>query len=107
MIAQPLFRNPLFFKEEVSREALQAAWDRYKNNPVARGGVWAGVLGLLIPGVCFAALVCGIIGLRQVNPRAHPPIGRRRQAIAGIVLGVLGLGTTGLWVVFVLLGTGL
>ncbi|WP_257459184.1 hypothetical protein [Archangium lipolyticum] len=35
-------------------------------------------------------LVCSIIGLRRVNPNAHPPIGRKGQAIAGIVLGTVG-----------------
>jgi hypothetical protein len=90
-------RNKLFFKEEVSREALQKAWHLYQNNPLARGGMWAGIFGLLIPGVAILALVCSIIALRRVDPHATPPVGRKGQAIAGIVLGTLGLGTSIIW----------
>jgi hypothetical protein len=83
-------RNKLFFKEEVSPEALRKAWDLYKNNTVARAGFFLGLLGLLLPFIGLIALVCSIIGLRRVNPNAHPPIGRKGQAIAGIVLGTVG-----------------
>ncbi|HZI10762.1 MAG TPA: DUF4190 domain-containing protein [Myxococcus sp.] len=83
-------RNKLFFKEEVSREELQAAWSAYKDNTLARSGLWSGVVGLLIPGVCLIALVCSFIGLRRVDPHGHPPIGRKGQAIAGLILGSLG-----------------
>lgn len=82
-------RNKLFFREEVSPEALKKAWDLYMNNTMARAGVMLGVLSFL-PGVGVIALLCSIIGLRRVNPNATPPVGRKGQAIAGIILGALG-----------------
>lgn len=81
--------NKLFFKVEVSREKLRKAWHLYMNNRMARVGLMLGVLGLLLPGVGLIALVCSLIGLRRVDPDAHPPIGRKGQAIAGIVLGAV------------------
>jgi hypothetical protein len=80
-------RNKLFFKKELSREKLRKAWHLYMNNGMARAGVLLAVLGLAFPGVGLIALVCSIIGLRRVDPHAHPPIGRKWQAIAGLVLG--------------------
>jgi len=38
-----------------------------------------------------AGLACSIYGLTRVNPTAHPPIGRKGQAVAGIILGALGV----------------
>jgi hypothetical protein len=84
-------RNKLFFREEVSPEALRKVWDLYSNNPIARSGFALSVFGLLIPIFAPVALVCSIIGLRRVDPAAHPPIGRKGQAIAGIVLGSIGI----------------
>ena len=81
--------NQLFFKVEVPREKLKKAWDLYANNSVARTSLLLGVFGLLVPVMGLIALICGIIGLRRVNPDAHPPIGRKGYAIAGIVLGTL------------------
>jgi hypothetical protein len=78
-------RNKLFFKRPVSRKQLQRAWDLYANNTIARAGFLLSLLGLGPIG-----LVLSIIGLRRVNPSAHPPIGRKGQAVAGIVLGALG-----------------
>jgi hypothetical protein len=83
-------RNKLFFKQEVSREALKTAWDLYMNNTMARAGFLLGFMGLLVPGVGLIALLCSVLGLRRVNPDAHPPIGRKGMAIAGIVLGAVG-----------------
>jgi hypothetical protein len=84
-------RNKLFFREEVSAEALQKVWDLYSNNRVARAGFVLSIFGILLPVFAPIALVCSIIGLRRVDPAAHPPIGRKRQAIAGIVLGSMGI----------------
>jgi hypothetical protein len=82
-------RNKLFFKVDVPRDRLQKAWHLYMNNGMARAGLMLGVLGLFVPGVGLIALVCSFIGLRRVNPNSHPPIGRKGQAIAGLVLGAL------------------
>ena len=84
-------RNKLFFREQVPPEALQKAWELYSNNPVARAGFLLSIFGILLPLLSPVALVCSIIGLRRVDLKAHPPIGRRRQAIAGIVLGSIGI----------------
>lgn len=84
-------RNKLFFREEVPPEALRKAWHLYSNNRVARAGFVLSIFGLLMPFFAPVALVCSIIGLRRVDPAAHPPIGRKGQAIAGIVLGSIGI----------------
>jgi hypothetical protein len=88
-------RNKLFFKLPVSQEKLQRAWDLYANNRMARAGFLLSFLGLVVPGVAVVALVLSIVGLQRVDPLGHPPIGRKGQAIAGIVLGVVGLVTGG------------
>ncbi len=93
-------RNRLFFKQEVTREELRKAWHLHANNPVARMGFLLGLLTVFVspigplltllvlaPGV----LACSIIGLRRVDPTAHPPVGRKGQAITGIVLGAVSL----------------
>ncbi|HYO73938.1 MAG TPA: hypothetical protein VEU33_48505 [Archangium sp.] len=84
-------RNKLFFKEEVSREALQKAWHLYSNNTVARAGFMLSFLSLPVVLLAPISLMCSIIGLRRVNPTATPPVGRKGQAIAGIVLSSLSL----------------
>lgn len=83
-------RNKLFFEMEVSREALKKSWDIYSNNRLARSATLAGIAGLLLGIFAPVALVAGILALRRVDPNAHPPIGNRGYAIAGIVLGVVG-----------------
>jgi hypothetical protein len=90
-------RNKLFFREAVPPEALRKAWHLYSNNRVARAGFLLGFFGLLMPLFAPVALVCSIIGLRRVDPAAHPPIGRKGQAIAGIVLSSIGI-LWGLWI---------
>lgn len=93
-------RNKLFFKEEVSREALQKAWHLYSNNTVARAGFMFSFIGLLFAPLAIISLLCSIIGLRNVNPTATPPVGRKGQAIAGIVLSVVSIVGWGFfWVV--------
>lgn len=88
-------RNQLFFKLPVPREKLQRAWDLLANNSVARAGFLLSLLGLVVPGVAVLGLVLAIVGLRRVDPLAHPPIGRKGQAIAGVVLGAVGIGIWG------------
>ena len=84
-------RNRLFFKIQVPREKLQKAWDIRHNNPVARSGFMVSVLALIMPGLGLLSLPMCIVGLKRVNPDGHPPIGRRGQAIGGIVLSVVSL----------------
>lgn len=84
-------RNRLFFKVPVSRRALQKSWNLYANNAVARQAFLLAFLGLIVPGVALIALVMSIVGLRRVDPGAHPPVGRKGQAIAGIVLSAAGV----------------
>jgi hypothetical protein len=84
-------RNKLFFKLDVSRSELRKSWDTFHNNTIARSASTLGVAGLLIPVFAPFAIGCGIVGLRRVNPNALPPIGNKRRAVAGIVLGVVGL----------------
>lgn len=91
-------RNRLFFKIPVPRAQLQRLWDVYENNPLARAGFMGGLLSLLMFPLAPVALALSIVGLTRVNPAAHPPVGRKGQAIAGIVLSALGLVVLG-WVV--------
>jgi hypothetical protein len=82
-------RNKLFFKVELPRESLRKAWHLHMNNVIARAGFLLGLLGLLFPSIGLIALICSFIGLRRVDPNSHPPIGRKGQAIAGLVLGAV------------------
>jgi hypothetical protein len=80
-------RNQLFFQIQPTPEKLKKAWHLYANNNVARMGFILALVGILAFPIGPIALLCSILGLRNVNPDAHPPIGRKGQAIAGIVLG--------------------
>lgn len=82
-------RNQLFFKVEVPRAKLQKAWDLYMNNTPARAGFMLALLGVFMPPLAPIGLVASIVGLRNVDPHSTPPIGRKGQAIAGIVLSSL------------------
>jgi hypothetical protein len=84
-------RNKLFFKIDPGEKALRRLWDQTRNNQPAQSAFTFGILGLLIPLFAPVALVCGLIGLHKVNPKAHPPIGKRGYAIAGLVLGCLSM----------------
>jgi hypothetical protein len=84
-------RTRLFFREDISEEALRKAWNIHKNNSPARSGFTLSLLGLLFPLVSLFSLVLSLVGLYRVNPNATPPIGRKKQAIAGVILSVLGL----------------
>lgn len=85
-------RTKLFFEIDVSRDELKKMWDLYANNQVARYALSMGILGLIVWPFAPLALLCGVIGLSRVDPTTRPPIGRKGSAIAGIVLGVLGIG---------------
>lgn len=82
-------RTRLFFRIDVPREQLRRDWQLYHDNRAARSALLLGVSGLIVPIFGPMALGLGIWGLRQVNPNAHPPIGGRGRAIAGMVLGTL------------------
>jgi len=93
-------RNRLFFRVEVTREALQKAWG---NNTLARTGFFLGLASLLFGFFAPFGLVLSIIGLTRVNPKAHPPIGGKGQAIAGIVLSSVGMALLGVEIVRMML----
>lgn len=84
-------RNQLFFKVPVPQDKLKKAWDLYANNTMARRGFFLGMFGMLIPPLAVVGLICSVIGLRRVNPDAHPPIGRKGMAIAGIAMSSIGV----------------
>ncbi|HVY61883.1 MAG TPA: hypothetical protein VHF22_09530 [Planctomycetota bacterium] len=84
-------RNRLSFRIPVTDKALRRDWEVYANNPRARSAFLGSFLGLLIPGVALFTLGGAIWGLMCVDPTAHPPIGRRRQAIAGIAISAIGI----------------
>lgn len=83
-------RTRLFLRLEVSRAALQKAWALLHDNPIARTALALGVFGLLSGVFAPLAIVTGVLALRRVDPSAYPPIGGRGQALAGLVLGVVG-----------------
>jgi hypothetical protein len=83
--------NKLFFKLEVPQRELQKAWDLFANNTLARAGFLLGLSSLLMWPVGFVGLPVSIVGLTRVDPKAMPPIGRKGQAIAGIVFSSLGV----------------
>ncbi len=90
----------LFFKLDVPRERLRKAWELEHDNRLARQSVLVGALGFVVPLLGLVALRMGVVGLRRVDPGAFPPVGRKRDAIAGIVLGVV---TTGEWLAIAVL----
>jgi len=83
-------RNKLTFGLPVSDKALRKSWRLYHDNVIARYGFALSLLGLIVPTLEVVGLICSVVGLRRVNPQAHPPIGRKGLAIAGVVLGTLG-----------------
>ncbi|MBN9681409.1 hypothetical protein JYJ93_03170 [Corallococcus sp. NCSPR001] len=82
-------RNQLFFRLPVSPGALKALWDQRYNNPMAAQAVRYGFGSVLMPLLAPFAVICGAVALQRVDPQATPPIGRRGQALAGLVLGLL------------------
>ncbi len=94
-------RNRLFFHLDVPRPKLRRDYERLADNRLARNAAALGVLGVLIPPVAIAALVIGIVAKRRVDPTAKPPVGQGAYAIAGIVLGAIGIVIGGLWLVVV------
>jgi hypothetical protein len=83
-------RSRLFFRIDISESRLRKLHASQYDNRLARIGFTMSFLGLLLFPFAPVALALSIAGLQQVDPAARPPIGRTRQAIAGIVLGSLG-----------------
>ncbi|MFP2925349.1 DUF4190 domain-containing protein [Pyxidicoccus sp. 3LG] len=81
-------RSRLFFRMDVSEKALRRLWELRVNNPLARHALSLGVSAVFLPLLAPFAIVLGFMALRRVDLQARPPIGRRGQALAGIVLGV-------------------
>lgn len=92
-------RNRLFFRIDVPRNMLRRLWDLHANNPLARHALTLGISSVFMPVLAPLAVLFGLIALRRVDPNARPPIGRKGQALTGIVLGV---GAVLLWGFFVL-----
>ena len=90
-------RHQLFFRVPVPERMLSRLWERYENNPLARSALAFGVLGLALPVLAPLALGVGAVALRRVDPEAHPPIGRKGQAVGAMVLG---MGSMLLWAGF-------
>jgi hypothetical protein len=84
------WRTRLFFELPVSRGKLEAMWRLFHDNVVARNAVTVAFSGLMVPPLAPVGLVMGVVGLRRVDPKAWPPVGRRGYALAGIVLGAMG-----------------
>ncbi|WP_410386823.1 hypothetical protein [Corallococcus sp. 4LFB] len=82
-------RNQLFFRLPVSAGALKVMWDRRFNNRIARYALRFGLGAVLLPLWAPIAVICGAVALTRVDPKATPPIGRRGQALTGIVLGLV------------------
>lgn len=93
-------RNRLFFRIEVPREKLVQTWNVTANNPMARNGFALSLLGLFVPFLGVLGGLLSYVGLRRFDPDGNPPQGRRRLAIAGIVIGML---TTAGWTVLVVM----
>lgn len=84
-------RNQLFFRRPVSRKRLERLWHLRENNPIARRALSLGLGAFLLPMLSPLAILCGILGLRRVDPEAIPPIGRKAEAVGGIVLGLVSM----------------
>lgn len=101
MIAVFTTRNKLFFKIEPTERELASAWDAMFNNRPARLSRGLGLIALLplLASGLFSALsilsllvgitatVLSVIGLRRVDPKADPPVGKRQEALIGMTTG--------------------
>lgn len=85
-------RNQLFFRRPVSPERLERLWHLLENNPMARRALSLAAGSIILPVLAPLAVLFGVVGLRRVDPEAVPPIGRKREAVGAIVLGVVVMG---------------
>lgn len=101
VVAMRSARSRLFYKLEVAEADLAEAWRLEHDNQAARWAVACGVM-LVVAMLAWVSsraavwvtlalaplpVVLGAVGLSRVNPGGTPPVGRRGQAIAGLVLG--------------------
>ncbi|RKG66712.1 hypothetical protein D7V80_18800 [Corallococcus sp. CA054B] len=82
-------RNQLFFRLPVPSGALKLLWNERFNNPMARQAARFGFSALFLPLLAPVAVICGVVALNRVDLKATPPIGRRDQALLGLVLGLV------------------
>ena len=83
-------RNRLFFRQPVPPVTLRKLWRNHAHNGMARVGFALGVCSLLFWPLAPVAFACSLAGLLRVDLKARPPVGRRGEAIAGLVCSVLG-----------------
>jgi hypothetical protein len=104
-------RTKLFFEIEVSEAELAEAWLATHDNQVAAYSRALGFIALatmltwigprefayVTAAIGALAVFTGIIGLRNVNPSAHPPVGRKGAATLGVVTGAIAMLAGGLY----------
>ena len=88
--AQKSTRDALFFREPVSLPELRAFYELVRENPGARYGYILSYFALLAPGASLVTLALCLVGLVSVDPGSDPPVGRRREAIAGLAISAVG-----------------
>lgn len=84
-------RSKLFFELDVPREALGKDWALHHDNRLARSAQSMALGSLIMPLFAPFAVITGVVALRRVNPLAVPPVGNRKAALVGIVLGGVSL----------------
>lgn len=85
-------RNKLAFRIDINAAALEKLYKGYYDNQLARAGLVGGGLSMLFPPLALLSLPCAIVGFRRASQReVWPPVGRRKSAIAGMVLSAIGL----------------
>ena len=80
-------RSKLFFEFDVPREVLRKDWALYHDNRLARSAQSMAIGSLIMPLFAPFAIVTGLVALSRVNPHAVPPVGNRKAALVGVVLG--------------------
>lgn len=84
-------RNHLAFKLDIPDEALARYYQSRLSNPSARRALAYGLLSIPIFLCAPFALVFGVLAWRRADPKAWPPRGGRGMAVAGMLLGLVGV----------------